>query len=293
MREEFHPAASDSTYDGHTAIDVSSRRIHFCVVTQRPSDPPRMFVELPSGPAAYTDEGEGPPLVLVHGLPGSVRDYRWLAPQLSPFARVLRVDLPGFGETPVATEPDASPLGRARFVLAWLKSLGVGRATLVGHSMGGVVSCAAASLEPERFEGLVLLASPGVRPHATLRRVPFPVIERLMAKPRVWEGLRPLTRQLFKWGGFKGYSDAALDRTLLCVARTSIAAHAARVRSLALPTAVAWAQDDPLIEAEIMTELADACPSGPRLPFETGGHNIQKSQAAPIAQAIRSMVSAG
>lgn len=258
-------------------------------MTQRPSDPPRKFIELPSGRAAYTDEGEGSALVLIHGLPGSVRDYRWLAPQLSSFARVLRMDLPGFGETPVSTEPDASPLGRARFILAVLNALGVERATLVGHSMGGVVSCAVAALEPERFDGLVLLASPGVRPHATLRRVPFPLIERLMAKRRVWEGLRPLTRRLFKWGGFKGYSDSALDRTLLCVARTSIDAHAGRVRALGLPTAVAWAEDDPLIEAEIMKELADVCPEGPRLRFDIGGHNIQKSQAAPIAEAIRSM----
>lgn len=258
-------------------------------MTQLPSDPPREFVELASGRAAYTDEGAGPVIVLIHGLPGSVRDYRWLAPQLSPFARVLRMDLPGFGETPVATEPDASPLGRARFVLALLNALGIERATLLGHSMGGVVACATVSLEPARFDGLVLLASPGVRPHAALRRIPFPLIERLMARPRVWEGLRPATRQLFKWGGFKGYSDAALDRTLLCVARTSLPAHAARVRSLNLPTAVAWAHDDPLIEAEIMKELAEACPAGPRLPFDTGGHNIQKSQAAPIAHAIRSM----
>ncbi|MFK8003749.1 MAG: alpha/beta fold hydrolase [Polyangiales bacterium] len=203
--------------------------------------------------------------------------------------RALRIDLPGFGETPVAAGPDASPLGRARFVLEVLNALEVERATLVGHSMGGVVACAAASLEPERFDGLVLLASPGVRPHATLRRIPLPLIEALMAKPRIWEGHRPLTRQLFKWGGFKGYSDAALDRTLLCVAQTSIAAHAARVRALGLPTAVAWADDDPLIEAEIMSELAAVCPAGPRLRFDSGGHNIQKSQAEPIAQAIRAM----
>lgn len=232
------------------------------------------------------DEGAGPVVVLVHGLPGSGRDFRWLAPHLSPSVRVLRVDLPGFGETPVETAPDPSPMGRARFVLAFLDALGVERAALAGHSMGGVVACAMVSLEPERFDFLTLLASPGVRPHAVLRRVPFRFIEGLLARPRVWAALRPLTRQLFRWGGFRGYSDAELERTLLCVARTSIPEHAARVRSLSLPTVVAWAEDDPLIEAPIMEELADECPAGPRLHFEVGGHNVQKTHASWIARAI-------
>ncbi len=57
---------------------------------QGPSDPPRQLVRLAGGLAAFSDEGEGPSVLAVHGLPGSGRDFRWLAPRLSPFARVPR-----------------------------------------------------------------------------------------------------------------------------------------------------------------------------------------------------------
>ena len=59
---------------------------------ESPSDPELQTVEVLGGPIAYTDEGEGQPLVAVHGLPGSVRDFRWLAPALPESIRLLRVD---------------------------------------------------------------------------------------------------------------------------------------------------------------------------------------------------------
>ena len=251
-----------------------------------PSDPERRFVELSGGPAAYTDEGVGQPVVLVHGLPGSSRDFRWLAPWLSEAARVIRPDLPGFGKTPIAAGPDPSPEGRARFVLELLDALEVERSILVGHSMGGVVACAAVSASPESFERLVLLASPGVRAHAAFRRLPLAFIDSLLSRPRARRALRPVIRRLFAWSGFRGYPDRELERTLQCVAATSIDDHARRVRSLSIPTMVGWCDDDPLIEAEIMAELADVCPDGPRLHFALGGHNLQKSYAQEVAEAL-------
>ena len=70
------------------------------------------------------------------------------------------------------------------------------------------------------------------------------------------------------------------------MAATSVEAHSFNLGVLTIPTLVAWARDDRLIEAEIFDELSPKAPDGPRLPFDTGGHNIQKSQASELADAI-------
>jgi len=72
---------------------------------ERPHDPEPQSLGVHSLPVTHTDEGTRPPaIVLVHGLPGSVRDFRWLGAalrELAPEARVVRLDMPGFGGTDV------------------------------------------------------------------------------------------------------------------------------------------------------------------------------------------------
>ena len=66
-----------------------------------PSDPPAQFV---NDSLAYTDEGSGEPaIVAIPGLPGSGRDFRWLAPLLADRFRVIRIDPPGYGASPRST----------------------------------------------------------------------------------------------------------------------------------------------------------------------------------------------
>ena len=114
---------------------------------ERPSDPRQMGVQTPSGPVVYTDEGSGPVVVALHGVPGGTRDWRWLAAALDGRVRLIRIGLPGMGETPLETEPGTSFDARARVVLQVLDALEIGRATWIGHSMGAGICVAAAHLE--------------------------------------------------------------------------------------------------------------------------------------------------
>lgn len=251
-----------------------------------PSDPDKRRIELSRGPAFYTDEGQGPVVVAVHGLPGSARDFRWLARPLSGRLRLVRVELPGFGDTPVLTEPDPSPAGRAHFVVELVQRLGLARPMLLGHSMGGIVACAAVNQAPELYSGLALVSTPGLRPHAPFRRFPLTRMHALLTTPVLGRALAPLLRVAFERGGFRGYPISELYRTMACVAETSFDEHRENVRALHVPTLVAWCDDDPLIEADIAAELAAACPNGPRLHFPAGGHNPQKTHADELAQAL-------
>lgn len=100
----------------------------------------------------------GRSVVMLHGQPGSGKDWQQLAEQLPANLRVVALDRPGYGTNRLA----AGGFGvNARAVVAELDAKNIGRAVLVGHSYGGAVALSVAALAPERVEALVLLASVG------------------------------------------------------------------------------------------------------------------------------------
>ena len=101
-------------------------------------------------------------VVLVHGSPGSERDFRKLAPQLAQNSRVIVPDLPGFGFS-THDIPDYSNRAHARYLLDLLDRLNIKRAHFVGFSMGGGVVLNVADLAPERVMSLTMLSGIGVQ----------------------------------------------------------------------------------------------------------------------------------
>jgi pimeloyl-ACP methyl ester carboxylesterase len=249
----------------------------------------RVFSYVYDGPADR-DRAEVPTFLLIHGLPGSARDFRWLAPVLASHgARVVRVEMPGFGETPLSTEPDPSVEARGRFVLDVARALELDRAAtkpcLVGHSMGGVVGTMAATLAPERFSGLALVSSPGLRIHRGLRRARPRAAEAVLSLPFAERVLRKPLRTMFERTGFQHATDLGIRHTMRCIAATDTAAHADRLRRVALPILHAFCARDPFIERAIFEETAREI-GGPVLRFAEGGHNPQKFQAVELGEAL-------
>jgi pimeloyl-ACP methyl ester carboxylesterase len=134
-------------------------------------------VEVGGLPIRYLAGGEGPPLVLLHGAGDNSLDWRWVLPALAPNHRVYAPDLPG---SPDSARPaaDYSPAFFERFVASFLDALGIGRATVVGNSLGGLVAFRLALSEPARVGALVLVDSAGfgpeVNPAFTSVNVPGP-----------------------------------------------------------------------------------------------------------------------
>ncbi len=110
----------------------------------------------------YLAAGEGPPLVLVHGVGQSNLDWRWTMPTLSRTHRVYAPNLPGVGGTARPTAADYSPAFYARFLAAFLDALGIERAGVVGTSLHGHSVLRLALSEPARVSAVAVAGSTGL-----------------------------------------------------------------------------------------------------------------------------------
>jgi pimeloyl-ACP methyl ester carboxylesterase len=142
-------------------VDVGGTRVHYAEMA-----PPR-------------DQQHRLAIVFVHGLGGSWQNWLCNIPHLARRHRVLALDLPGFGSSPVPPwEISVSDYGQ--LLLDFCAAVGVRDCAVVGNSMGGFVSAEAAIEQPERFEKLVLVSAAGVS-SVRLRRQPTEVLARMMA----------------------------------------------------------------------------------------------------------------
>src|SRR6266567_1854275 len=113
---------------------------------------PGRFLHIGGQRVFYHRTGRGRPLVLLHGYMVSHWCWRHVIPALAAEHDVIALDLLGFGESdrPPATEFRYDAAAHMETVLAVLDALGVERAALMGHSMGGAGALYAAARRPER-----------------------------------------------------------------------------------------------------------------------------------------------
>ncbi len=107
------------------------------------------------------DIGEGPAVIFLHGLSGCWQNWLENLPHFAGDHRVIALDLPGFGESELPTDP-ISVTGYARTVDAVCEALGIDQAAVVGNSMGGFVAAELAIRSPWRVRQLCLVAAAGL-----------------------------------------------------------------------------------------------------------------------------------
>ncbi|KAG3144349.1 hypothetical protein PI126_g14215 [Phytophthora idaei] len=264
------------------------------------------YVDIP--PVKEAQQGHAAPvtIVLVHGAPGSYNDFRHLIPKLNhPNMRILGIDLPGYAGSKVSEEhylDSISALPSAELALEAVKKLceGSDNVFLVGHSFGAhaVINMAAFHAtrkhkEEVELRGMALLAPAGCRPHKVLRpRESAMVVSLLRRNNPLLSALTPhfikaIYTRLLKFPDDQpaGHYIAGLVRagtTDFSVIREQVNT----LQELEMPALVAWSQNDEFMEEEIPVELARLCYPGPRIAFANGGHNVQKTRAEQIADAL-------
>lgn len=261
------------------------------------SDPEPVRIELSHGPVTCIDEGPrgAPALLAVHGVPGSVRDFRYLAPQVTGTLRFVRIDLPGFGGSPPVDDALATLGGRARVVVEVADRLGLGEFSVLGHSMGGGTALVTASRHRERVRRLVLVASLALRLHRGLGAGPrtFAAAARALSTPGLGHALLPWVRAEYRRRRFPGVDEMdrrAFARQLRALSAVDFPLLRSCVSASLPPALVAYARDDHMIETDISEELAASISGAHVMAFDEGGHNLQKTRASELGQAIRKFV---
>lgn len=219
-------------------------------------------VEVAGTPLRYRDAGEGPPVVLVHGL-GMSSDY-WprVGPPLAAAGyRVLAPDLPGFGETPGA--PGGLPIGeQAAALRAFADAVGLGPAVYLGHSISCESVLCLAAESPERVRGLVLAAPVDGGP-AGMPRYALGLLRDVWREPlylvplvaRAWLQAGP-RRFLATWRSGTSFDSLSLTP---------------RIRA---PAMVVVGSRDPVVEPEFARALADRLCDGELTVVPGAAHGI-------------------
>ncbi|KAG7391673.1 hypothetical protein PHYBOEH_006636 [Phytophthora boehmeriae] len=147
------------------------------------------------------------------------------------------------------------------------------------------------------FQGMALLAPVGCSSHHVMRpRANAVVIKMLKSQNRVIVGLASRIVKAIYTKLLRFPADSPPDPFVAAVVRAGttdfelMREQVALLRTLGMPTLVAWSQSDEYIQEEIPRELERLCYTGPRLSFASGGHNIQKTRADQIAPVLNSWV---
>ncbi|MGN6189000.1 MAG: alpha/beta fold hydrolase [Conexibacter sp.] len=175
-------------------------------------------VDLHGHRAVYRVAGDGPAIVLIHGMINSSRHWEAVAARLARSHRVIAPDLIGHGDA-ATPRGDYSLGAHAASIRDLLVTLGVERATIVGHSLGGGVAMQFFYQFPQRTERLVLVSSGGLGPEVSplLRGAAMPgsaLLLRLAAHPRIVDALAGAGTRLRARGVANGVQLQAVARAL-------------------------------------------------------------------------------
>jgi pimeloyl-ACP methyl ester carboxylesterase len=252
------------------------------------------WVLIDGQPVNTIELGEGPPIVFVHGLSGSWQNWLEQLPVLADEHRVLALDLPGFGYSPMPRE-EISIAGYARVLDRLLDALDISAAAVVGNSMGGFVGAELAIAYPQRVERLVLVSAAGLSTHndpRTVRSIPaLRRAQRLLAMGTAWFAsksdvvarrprLREATMNLVV--RHPGRLPAALAAEQLrgagkpgfIPALEALIGYEVRERlpEIACPTLIVWGDRDQLINVRDADVFEELIPDSRKVIFEDTGH---------------------
>ncbi|HTR13876.1 MAG TPA: acetoin dehydrogenase dihydrolipoyllysine-residue acetyltransferase subunit [Roseiarcus sp.] len=251
------------------------------------------FVETPVGSIRYAKRGEGgDAVILVHGFGGDLDNWLFNIDALASRATVYALDLPGHGQS-TKTVPENGFIGLAKGLLDFMDALGIERAHLIGHSMGGAISILAALEAPERVRSLTLIDSAGLGSEinadylnafvsASSRRELKPVVEQLFADPQLVS--RQMLEDLLKYKRIDGVEAAlkSISAQFLADGRQQLAL-APKLAGFDKPILVVWGEDDRVIPAA----HAKALEGRAKLEVIPGaGHMAQMEKASRVNEVI-------
>lgn len=243
---------------------------------------------------SYVQAGRGPVLMLIHGVAGTLENWRAVIGPLSEQFTVVASDLPGHGRSAPGAG-DYSLGAMAAGLRDLLLTLGHERATLVGHSLGGGIAMQFSYQFPEMTERLVLVSSGGLGAEvsALLRAATLPgagpfiagtaALGRAIGQPVGWVlsivGRRPSADLAEVARGYGSLIDPERRAAFLATLRGVVGSGGQRVHASdrlylaeGLPVLIVWGARDPIIPVQHAESAHEAMPGSHLEIFDGAGH---------------------
>jgi pimeloyl-ACP methyl ester carboxylesterase len=252
-------------------------------VRRRPIEPAGIRTEV----AEVGPEGAAEAVVFLHGNPGSHHDWDGLLPQVAPFARGVAFDLLGYGRADKSGDLDYSGASYAYFIGAVLNELGISRAHLVMHDLGGT-GLVWAVAHPDAFASAVLINT------GILIDFKWHISARLYRAPLIGELIRLTTNHVTFRAAMRLYNpqprklpeefierlwryyDLDTRRAALRFYRSTpppiMERLAPPLRALDRPALVLWGAHDPAVPVEQADRQRQSFPSAEVVVLEDSGH---------------------
>jgi pimeloyl-ACP methyl ester carboxylesterase len=255
-----------------------------------------------AGDIAYLRKGQGPAVLLLHGIPSSSYLWRDVIDPLAATFDVLAPDLLGYGDSDKRLDADLSIAAQARYMVAFMESIGVHQAAVVGHDIGGGIAQLMAVDEPQRVARLILIDSvlDNNWPVPDIARLKEPVWDQIMVNRDLRDGLRKgleagivtegrvtdelvdeWTRPFQDLGGRRAYLRAA--RALNNRDLTSRSRH---IEEITTPTLILWGANDKFLDPSWAERLKSKLPDATVEIIDPGGHFLPIDRPEALADAI-------
>ena len=237
----------------------------------------------------YMDEGQGPILLMLHGWANSLHSFDAITALLSPNYRVIRLDIPGFGESELPPHPWYTK-DYVECVRAFLAKLNVEPYAIVGHSFGGRITIKGVGTGRLQPQKIILIDSAGNARRDTPRVLFYKVLAKV---GKAFSYLMPnslytaLRKGLYRRSGSDYLEAGALSQTFLNTVNEDLTNDAERIK---VPALLLWGERDTMTPLEDGKRLAAAIPNARLEVFASLEHAPHREQPEKIVEAITSFL---
>jgi abhydrolase domain-containing protein 6 len=265
---------------------------------------PENYVMVEGIRTCYLEAGDGEALILVHGWCGNAFNWMDVFDDLAADYHTIALDLPGSGKSGCDPAQHYDVMFYADFVARFMDILGIEKAHLVGHSMGGHVVAMFALRHPERLDMLVLVDAAGIGaepgPMALVSRlltpslvIPmihliFPVKEEKLATVPASERRRVELAEERYGSELRECTGQALSQSMRSISHDLVRGRLAEIQA---PTLVVWCEDDDLLPVESASVYKKGIKEAELITIKSCGHTPMQCRPEKFTQAVKEFLS--